>query len=226
MDLIDYLDQFYVGRFLRRLIAPFKFKTLKNYANKRFWLKTFLDEKNVFHWKNDLKSLKETHEKYKTFLEIGENDFKDKIVIDIGCGPQGSLHFFNAKLKFGVDPVIKDCSNFIPLNKHDMVYLNCSAENLPLINEFADVVIAINSLDHVHSFEKTIKEIHRVLKQEGRIIFNLNLTDKATIAEPELLSIKRVNRALENLFLFNIVKSFSPEGSVNYERILLKGKKI
>lgn len=149
-------------------------------------------------------SLKKIHLRYCNILRLNKNTFKDKIVVDIGCGPKGSLHYFNAKLKIGIDPLINVYKEFFKLNNHKMLYINSKAENIPLEDEFVDFVISENALDHVDNFRQTIMEIYRILKPEGKIIFQINYRRTSTVTEPIILNYKVVNEILQKYFNFQI----------------------
>lgn len=176
---------------------------------------------------NQESSLKTIYKRYCKHLNIDKNTFKDKIVVDIGCGPRGSLHYFNARLKIGVDPFANFYRKKFNVDKQDMIYLHTGAESIPISNRFADFVISHNALDHVDNFNQSIKEIHRIIKSEGIIIFQLNFNERPTINEPILLNKKIVKEAMENLFDYQIEKEVFTQDYKHFgSYILIKGKKI
>ncbi len=176
---------------------------------------------------NQESSLKTIYKRYCKHLNIDKNTFKDKIVVDVGCGPRGSLHYFNARLKIGVDPFANFYRKKFNVDKQDMIYLHTGAESIPISDGFADFVISHNALDHVDNFNQSIKEIHRIIKSEGIIIFQLNFNERPTINEPILLNKKIVKEAMENLFDYQIEKEVFTQDYKHFgSYILIKGKKI
>ena len=183
-----------------------------------------LEGKDAF---NQEESLKATFMRYCDRLDINKDTFKNKRVIDIGCGPRGTLHYFNAKLKIGVDPLANLYQKFFNVDEQDMIYINSGAENIPLDDNFADFVISVNALDHIDNFKQAIKEIHRILKPEGCIILQLNINKKRTITEPILLNKMIIKNELKEFFNYQIVKETDISSHINIEKhILIKGNKI
>jgi SAM-dependent methyltransferase len=133
-------------------------------------------------------------EYYQRFmLAMGDLDspefFRNKICIDIGCGPKGSLTWLDgiAKAAVGVDPLIEQYMRF-GIAKHPMIYLKSGAESLPFPAGYADVIFSMNSLDHVDDVGKCCREIRRVLKPDGYFIGSLNLDEPPTLTEPWTLT--------------------------------------
>lgn len=97
-------------------------------------------------------------------VEFKEND----CVLEIGCGLGILLSLLKAKNKYGVE------SNEFAINKckekginarfHDDVY------NLPFDDNFFDVVIMNESIEHIHNVDRLTKEVKRILKGEGKFI--------------------------------------------------------
>lgn len=169
--------------------------------------------------------MRSSFEWYCRELMIKESSFKNKIVVDIGCGPWGSLHFFKAKMKFGVDNLAHEYQKEFKTQNHDMVYLNCHSHKIPLLDNFADAVISNNALDHVDNFEKTIQEIYRILKPKGKIILNFNLRPFSLLTEPQILSQERINKVLKGKFKYKIIRIKKPSLDHQYMTCLIKGYK-
>jgi len=166
---------------------------------------------------------------YKTYLQIDNNTFKDKIVVDVGCGPLGILRLYNAKLKFGVDHLINEYSRIgYKLLNHDIVYLCCKSEEICLIDGYADFVISRNALDHVDDFYKTMDEIHRILKRDGELIFAVDLrTRVSSAAHPRILNKKIIEETCKDRY-YDIKIQVYPKGyndNDTYEVGYFKGRK-
>lgn len=116
--------------------------------------------------------------------------FDDKICVDVGCGPKGSLTWLTgARAAIGVDPLAEDYRRF-GIADHRMIYLAASAEAVPLPSQYADVVFSMNSLDHVDDMPAACREIRRLLKPGGHFIGSLNLDEPPNRCEPWMLTEK------------------------------------
>ena len=140
--------------------------------------------------------------RYCSLFGIEKHSFRNQLVADIGCGPNGALHHFEAKRKFGVD-VLARCFRPFAVEEHDIIYLAAPAEDLPFVDRYLDVVLSLNALDHVDGFEQAIREIYRVLKPEGEVHLAFNLGHPATLHEPQTLTQERVRLALRGLFAYH-----------------------
>jgi SAM-dependent methyltransferase len=110
--------------------------------------------------------------------------FDDKICLDLGCGPKGSLTWLTkARAAIGLDPLAEF---YLPLGirQHNMLYLRAPAEAIPLPSEYVDVIFSMNSLDHVDNLPVACAEIRRCLKPGGWFIGSLNLEEPKTLTEP------------------------------------------
>lgn len=114
----------------------------------------------------------------------------DKVVVEIGPGCCGLLEMSKARLKIAIEPLAEQYrdNNLLLKNEGGAVYLTCGAESMPLMSEYADIVIAANCLDHVDDIEKSIAEINRVLKIGGEIFVNIEIDHPPTECEPHSLS--------------------------------------
>jgi len=127
------------------------------------------------------------------------NYFDGKVVVEIGPGCCGLLEMSNARVKIAIEPLSEQYrdNNLLLKNERGTVYLTCGAESMPLMSEYADIVIAANCLDHVDDIEKTMSEIHRVLKVGGEVFVNVEIDHPPTDCEPHSLTYSDV----VNLFL-------------------------
>jgi ubiquinone/menaquinone biosynthesis C-methylase UbiE len=114
-------------------------------------------------------------------LKFLENNLISGKSLDAGCGT-GWVDFWLIKsAKNKIDITLGDLSDnslkqtkilfdFFGINKDTIKFdINC----LPFPNENFDNVICFSVLEHVPSLELGIKEIHRVLKPNGRLIIAL-----------------------------------------------------
>lgn len=135
---------------------------------------------------------------------LGNEDdsvFKNKVVVDFGCGPQGSLVWTDVpKVKIGVDVLATQYFETFPeeLRKHNMVYVQSSENAIPLPSDYADFLITINSLDHVYNLDIITIELKRILKQGGILLGGFNINEPETECEPQKLTIAKLNKYLFN----------------------------
>ena len=151
------------------------------------------------------------HQLFTNFFHLDNSYYKKKKILDIGCGPRGSLEWADMALeRVGLDPLAK---HYLKLgaNKHKMIYVNAPAEKIPFEENYFDVVSSFNSLDHIDDLELTLKEIKRVLKPGGLFLLITELNHEPTISEPLTFS-------------WDIVKKFEPEfkkiEEIHYEKVM------
>jgi ubiquinone/menaquinone biosynthesis C-methylase UbiE len=94
------------------------------------------------------------------------------IVVDVGCG-SGNLTLHSAekcKLAIGVDPsetAIEFC-NTLSSNGRS-VFIPAAGDALPFPDEYADVVLMVEVIEHLDAPMKVISEISRILKKGGLV---------------------------------------------------------
>jgi ubiquinone/menaquinone biosynthesis C-methylase UbiE len=125
------------------------------YSKSDFWFRSRLDLINIFLQKN-LKNSKETPSKLK--------------ILSIGTGTGEELYSLN---KFGevyVVDIEKRALDLIPakLCKEKKV---CDACNLTYPNDFFDLVVAFDVLEHIEKDRLAVSECKRVLKKGGLFLF-------------------------------------------------------
>lgn len=192
------------------ILSIFSSKKHKKQAELNYW-KNLVGEltkdcKDLFQKEKKLMSVcyEITCPRYKKDLYLEDDSFKGKKVLDLGCGPHGGLIGFTDCDKYGVDHLIEEYKKIgYPLDKHGIKYYQAKSEKLPFPNSYFDVVVCVNALDHVDSLKKTIKEISRVLKRDGKFIGQINFHDKPTATEPITLNHKMLIKMLlaKNLIL-------------------------
>ena len=97
-----------------------------------------------------------------------------KTVVSIGCGCTGDLASFPAALKIAIDPLLNVYRKLGMLLKDlegtsQTVYLSMDSEDLPLVDDYADLVVCRNALDHMPDPGKALREVQRILKNDGSV---------------------------------------------------------
>ncbi len=154
--------------------------------------------------------------KYLQDLELGTDAFKGKRVLDIGSGPIPSATCFEGIQLYCLDPLISDYVKAgFPLHYYDNVhFVHGTSECMPLFDGFFDVVIAVNSIDHVDDIQQTAKEIQRVLKPGGLLRMHIHY-HRATVTEPLELNDAKVANLFSWCQEFRKVGSYSQMHSVD-----------
>jgi ubiquinone/menaquinone biosynthesis C-methylase UbiE len=131
---------------------------------------------------------------YTTHFGLEKAFYRGKQILDIGCGPRGSLEWAaGASLRIGIDP-LAEAYRRLGTGMHAMQYVACNAEYLPFPDTCFDIVCAFNSLDHVDDLEKVIGEIIRVTAREGYFLLLTDVHRHPTVLEPSAFSWEVVNR--------------------------------
>ncbi len=110
--------------------------------------------------------------------------FAGKRILDIGCGPRGSLEWATeAARRVGLDPLV-DRYRDLGIDEHAMEYCLAPAESIPFPDESFDIVSSLNSLDHVDNLHETLGEITRVLVPGGSFLVEVEFGHRPTETEP------------------------------------------
>ncbi|MFT6148853.1 MAG: SAM-dependent methyltransferase [Saprospiraceae bacterium] len=125
---------------------------------------------------------------YTTYFNLDTDFYTAKKIMDIGCGPRGSLEWATMAAEcIGLDPLSDDYLK-MGADKHRMKYINSGSEAIPFEDNYFDVVTSFNSLDHVDDLNQSIVELTRVLKPNGLFLFIADIHEKPTITEPSAFS--------------------------------------
>jgi SAM-dependent methyltransferase len=139
---------------------------------------------------------------------------EDKTVVSIGCGCSGDLVTFPSRVKIAIDPLLYVYDQLGLLMPDEVgsptLYLSIGAEELPLLSDYADLVICRNALDHMHNPAGALKEMGRILNNDGALFVSVDVGGEPTPDEPTVFSID----SLEALLLqeqFEIISCVSDE---------------
>lgn len=175
----------------------------KNFVNR---IKKFNgDEKKVFEYKL-------TAPWHRIVIEfLNDIELKNKKVLEIGCG-YGSLSVYMAKKGakvIGIDissEAIKISRRNSSLNNQKIILKQASGENLQFKDQFFDLVVCCETLEHIPDYKKALDEIIRVTKKSGKIIIT---TPNSFNPRGFYLRIKS-KQPVENFFSYwTILKEFN-----------------
>lgn len=136
-------------------------------------------------------------EEWKKYIKIN-NQIK---ILQIGCGPEDVINYFPIGKKYSIDPLADFYKKKFSFNYKLTNLQKAGGENIPFKDNFFDVVVLTNVLDHTHMPEKVLSEIQRVLKKEGLFHF------ENYIFQRNFLRIAKVWRILKKIFkneIYNI----------------------
>jgi SAM-dependent methyltransferase len=173
---------------LRNLLPPEKYKEIHELS---FWRHKFAHEHGRLgnqHYERF----------YTTFFGLDRAFYAGKRIIDIGCGPRGSLEWADmAEERVGLDTLAKEYRK-LGTDRHKMSYVDAGAESIPFAAAHFDVAFSFNSLDHVRDLGRVVAEIKRIVKPGGLFLLITELNHEPTACEPQSFS-------------FDVVDHFAPE---------------
>jgi ubiquinone/menaquinone biosynthesis C-methylase UbiE len=166
----------------------------------------------AFWWSRRLREGRLENAQYEYFFTttfgLDRQFFTGKRVLDVGCGPRGSLEWATNSLeRVGLDPLVGQY-RMLGIDRHAMSYVDAPAEQMPFPNGAFDVISCLNALDHVEDVEQTIREISRVAARAATLLLLTDVNHKPTITEPQTFS-------WEVIDLFD---KWEPEEMKRYER--------
>ena len=124
--------------------------------------------KNPFNEKSLLEELEN-----KTFDVIKKYNQKHFTILDAGLGNGEILSKLKNTQKYGVDISL----NYLKNAQDDIITCCADLEDLPYNDNFFDLIICTDVLEHVLHLENVIQEISRVLKSDGILILRVPLNE-------------------------------------------------
>jgi SAM-dependent methyltransferase len=129
----------------------------------------------------------------------------DKTVLSIGCGCTGDLAAWPAAVKIAADPLLYVYQKLGMLvddiaGTSQTMHLAVGIEDLPLLDECADLVVCRNALDHMPDPGKGLQQIWRILKQGGAFFVSVDIGGVPTPDEPTVFSVESLSALLRHQF--------------------------
>ncbi|HUW84235.1 MAG TPA: class I SAM-dependent methyltransferase [Phycisphaerae bacterium] len=146
-------------------------------------------------------SCERTFPRYLQDLGLQVDSFAGKLVLEVACGPNGGLNWFEDCVAIGVDELIEPYQQIgYPLWRHRVRYVAGRSEALPVADASVDAVVMTNALDHVEDPALTVAEIRRALRTGGVFHLDANYQYKVTTCEPHQFSDESLGSMLEPHF--------------------------
>lgn len=122
-----------------------------------------------------------------------ESWLRDKTVVTIGCGCTADLVAWPAAAKIAIDPLLYTYQKLGMLmddapGTARTLYLSMSAEELPLLDDVADLVLCRNALDHMPDPSCGLAEMRRILNGDGLLFVSVDIGGEPTPDEPTVFS--------------------------------------
>ncbi len=131
-------------------------------------------------------------------------ELESKTVVSIGCGCTGELAAFPARVKVAIDPLLYTYQHLGMLVTDEVggrtLYLSLDAEDLPLLDRTADLVICRNALDHMPDPRVALKEMSRILSDDGALFLSVDIGGDPTPDEPTVFSVDSLGALLRERF--------------------------
>lgn len=148
--------------------------------------------------------------------------FAGKVVVELGPGPLGFPDACPARVSIGIDPLAgRYAEHGLLLPDSHAVYLTARAEELPLLDDAADVVLARDTLDYVEDPRAAIAELRRVLAPGGRMILMFDVGHVPNPAQPNRLSAEWVRSQLGGLTVIREHHWPEPFGADGHRAVLV-----
>ena len=159
-----------------------------------------------YKWRADkLKNLLELYQVNQSILA------KDSRVLEIGSGPVGTIAYFKAKERYAIDPLCDFYSTqpaLIKLRDKNVGYKNGRGEKLDFDDEYFDLIIMENVIDHTEDIEAVISEVLRVLKLGAILYLTVNLHPYWGAQLHKIVSYMQIDKGHPHTFTIKKIRDF------------------
>jgi len=133
---------------------------------------------------------------------------ESKTIVSLGCGCTGDLAAFPGAVKIAIDPLLYVYQQLGMLVEDEVgsrtIHLALGAEDLPLLDGCADLIICRNALDHMPNPRLALQEMGRILHNEGALFVSVDIGGAPTPDEPTVFSVESLGDLLREYF--NVVR--------------------
>lgn len=162
---------------------------------------------------------------YTAHFGLDDSYYINKIILDIGCGPRGSLEWASmAKRRIGLDPLAEEYLK-LGANQHQMEYICSPSEDIQMKDAECDAVFSFNSLDHVENVDQTLNEIIRITRPGGLFLLLVEVNHPPKVCEPHELTPNNIVESLKGDFICECLQVYKPVVIGMYQSIL-EDKKV
>lgn len=143
-------------------------------------------------------------------------------ILDIGCG-EGLFAFilFQEKIDTGVDPDEKELKRAGQYGMYDEL-IKCYGQQIPKEDKTFNTIFSNSVLEHIPEIEKVLKEVHRLLTNEGSFYITVptNLFDHYTVLYRVLLVLRIKSAERYRLFFNKFWKHYHYYDEYGWEKLL------
>ena len=129
---------------------------------------------------------------------------ESKTIVSLGCGCTGDLAAFPGAVKIAIDPLLYVYQQLGMLIEDEVgsrtIHLALGAEDFPLLDGCADLVICRNALDHMPNPRLALQEMWRILHNEGALFVSVDIGGAPTPDEPTVFSVESLGDLLREYF--------------------------
>ncbi|MBI5180246.1 MAG: class I SAM-dependent methyltransferase [Nitrospirae bacterium] len=142
---------------------------------------------------------------------LNEQKKKSAKILEIGSGPIGIVSFLKWGKRYTIDPLedfYKSNPALSKLRDPAVNYGQGTGEKLPFENNNFSLVILDNVLDHVNEASGVLREINRVLANDGLLYLAVNVHTKWGGFFHSILSKLRIDKGHPYTFTVESIRSF------------------
>jgi len=157
---------------------------MKYEQNEDHWKTIALNSELQYHKRNKWRQTDQFYvdslELFKKF-DLTENSFKNKKILDAGCGSKLRTKVFNEAKIYALDPLanefIKDIE-WSDLKESEKIYSIPLEIFEPTLENEMDAVLCINVLDHGFEYKKQIDNLIKYLKPSAKLYLSVDINRK------------------------------------------------